>query len=138
MSKMSLHFTAERSLGTGWSQASDQVWKRAPAIQSCEAKRMGRGRVLPQMTVTGCGSPALNATCFAFAAPAWLPCEISFVEPRLRRKLHVLEHESARSILRGLHCYRPIIPCSRDQAISIVRLLSWERVNDRGHSGVCC
>jgi len=78
VSKMSLHFTAERSLGTGWSQASDQVWKRAPAIQSCEAKRMGRGRVLPQMTVTGCGSPALNATCFAFAAPAWLPCEISF------------------------------------------------------------
>jgi hypothetical protein len=52
---MSLQFTAERSL--------------------TRSKLDDRGRVVPALTVTGCGSPALNTVCLGFASPAWWPCE---------------------------------------------------------------
>jgi hypothetical protein len=73
---MSLQFTAEHSLGTEWSHAADRVRKQPPAIR--RSKTDDRGRVLPQLTVTGCGSPTLNSACFGFASPAWLPCELHF------------------------------------------------------------
>jgi hypothetical protein len=73
---MSLQFTAEHSLGTEWSQPADRASKRAPA--AIRSKTDDRSRVSPQLTVTGCGSASLNTACFWFAAPAWVPCEISF------------------------------------------------------------
>lgn len=73
---MSLQFTAERSLGTAWSQPDDRVQKRRPAI--LRSTTDDRGRVLAQLTVTGCGSPTLNTACLAFAIPAWWPCESAF------------------------------------------------------------
>ena len=48
---MSLHFTAERSL-------------------------RDRGRVVPQLTVTGCGSPTLNTACPRFRDPGVGACEV--------------------------------------------------------------
>lgn len=56
---MSVSFTAERSLRT-------------------DRRMDDRGRVRPQLTVTGCGSPTLNTACFGFAIPTWWPCESSF------------------------------------------------------------
>ena len=70
---MSLQFTAERSLGTNWSQPAQRARTQAPAIM--RNKTDDRSRVLPQLTVTGCGSPTLNAACLGFAIPAWWPCE---------------------------------------------------------------
>ena len=71
---MTLQFTAEQSLGRTW--LADRAPKQAPALTP--RRTDDRGRVLPQLTVTGCGSAMLNTMCFGFAVPAWLPCEISF------------------------------------------------------------
>jgi hypothetical protein len=70
---MTLQFTAHQSLGRTW--LADRAPKQANALPSGTDDRR---RVLPQLTVTGCGSALLNTTCRVFAVPAWLPCEISF------------------------------------------------------------
>jgi hypothetical protein len=69
---MTLQLTAQQSLGRTW--LADRAPKQAPAPRRTD----DRGRVSPQLTVTGCGSASLNTACFWFAAPAWVPCEISF------------------------------------------------------------
>jgi hypothetical protein len=74
---MSLQFTAERSLGTARSLTADPVQKGLPAITRT-SETEDRARVVPQLTVTGCGSPLLNASCRALAIPAWAPCESWF------------------------------------------------------------
>jgi hypothetical protein len=71
---MSLQFTAERSLGKAWAQPAGRVRKQGVT----QSKTDDRGRVLPQLTVTGCGSPTLNTACRGFAIPAWAPCESGF------------------------------------------------------------
>ena len=73
---MSLQFTAERSLGAVLSQSAAPERDRPPAIM--RSKVDDRGQVLPALTVTGCGSPSLNAACLGFAIPAWWPCESAF------------------------------------------------------------
>jgi len=70
---MSLQFTAERSLVAVPTAPGARVRERPPEIM--RSKMDDRGRVLPQLTVTGCGSPTLNAACLGFAIPAWWPCE---------------------------------------------------------------
>jgi hypothetical protein len=71
---MSLQFTAERSLGKAWAQPADRGRKHVVT----QSKTDARARVLPQLTVTGCGSAALNTACRGFAIPAWAPCESGF------------------------------------------------------------
>jgi hypothetical protein len=71
---MSPQFTAEYSLGKARAQSADHVRKQVVR----KSKTADRARVLPQLTVTGCGSAALNTTCRGFAIPAWAPCESGF------------------------------------------------------------
>jgi hypothetical protein len=73
---MSLHFTAEHSLGRSLPRPADRAPERRRVARTSNPH--DHGRVLPQLTVTGCGSASLNTACFWFAAPAWVPCESAF------------------------------------------------------------